>query len=207
MECKLRKACKVLVLTNNSNSMQLISFLERNGENVSVINDRLELDMIKHISPQIIISYNYKYLISREVINYVKGEIFNLHISYLPWNKGANPNYWSFMDDTPKGVTIHQVSEGLDAGDILDQVEMVFDENEESFSSSYQKLNDRIVELFVQNWDSIKNKTYHLKKQEGLGTYHTIKDFKEFTGDGIVNWDVNVASYKRDWKIAHKETK
>ncbi|MCM1498871.1 MAG: formyl transferase [Clostridium sp.] len=156
------------------------------------------MEMIKRINPRIIISYNYKYIVSSEVIDYVNGYIFNLHISYLPWNRGSSPNYWSFVENTPKGVTIHQMDKGLDTGDIIVQEEMFFDENEESFSSSYQKLNNKIVELFIQNWQSIKDKTYELKKQEGKGSYHTVKDFEQFTRGDIINWNENIADYKRE---------
>lgn len=187
------------------NWIELISFLQKNEKVVSVISDKLNLDMVKRISPKVIISYNYKHIISSEVINYVRGNIFNLHISYLPWNRGPNPNYWSFMEDTPKGVTIHQVAEGLDTGDILAQEEVFFDEKKESFSSSYQKLNDKIVKLFIRNWESIKSGVYCLRKQEGNGTYHTMKDFRQFIGNQVINWDENIADYKKKWGTSHKE--
>ncbi|MDE5779085.1 MAG: hypothetical protein K2I10_11350, partial [Lachnospiraceae bacterium] len=142
-------------------------------------------------------------VVGSEVINYVNGEIFNLHISFLPWNRGSSPNYWSFVENTPKGVTIHQMDKGLDTGDIIIQEEMFFDEERESFSSSYEKLNDRIVELFIQNWESIKDRTYQLKKQEGEGSYHTIKDFKKFTKGNVIDWNENIADYKR--KLERRE--
>ena len=37
-----------------------------------------------------------------------------MHISYLPFNRGAHPNYWSFKDNSPKGVTIHFIDNGID---------------------------------------------------------------------------------------------
>lgn len=187
----------VIVCANNRNAIQLITYLEQTGELVSVISEKLTVDVVKRINPQIIISYNYKHIINREIIHYVRGKIFNLHISYLPWNRGSNPNFWSFIEDTPKGVTIHQVAEGLDTGDILVQEIMAFDEQKESFSSSYQKLNERIVELFIRNWDRIKDGTYILKKQEGEGSYHTMKDFRKFTRNAGVDWNENIAVYKR----------
>lgn len=98
----------VIVCINNRNSIQLIAFLKQRGELVSVINDKLILAAVKRFNPQVIISYNYKHIIDLEIIHYVKGRIFNFHISYLPWNWGSNPNFWSFIEDTPKGVTIHK---------------------------------------------------------------------------------------------------
>ena len=54
-------------------------------------------------------------------------KIINLHISYLPYNKGAHPNFWSFADNTPSGVTIHEVNENLDSGNIIFQKKIEFD--------------------------------------------------------------------------------
>lgn len=161
-----------------------------------MISCKLNIAMVKHILPHIIISYNYKHIIDSEVINYMKGEIFNLHISLLPWNRGASPNYWSFVENTPKGVTIHQIDEGLDTGDIVVQEEIFFDEKTESFSSTYEKLNEKIVQLFIQNWKDIKNGTYRLSKQTGKGSFHMIKDFNQFTKAVVVDWDENIAEYK-----------
>ena len=68
-----------------------------------------------------IISYGYRHLISEEIIKYLKNPIINLHISYLPFNRGAHPNYWSFKEKTIKGVTIHFIDSGIDTGPILIQ--------------------------------------------------------------------------------------
>ena len=152
------------------------------------------------MNPEIVVSYNYKYLIRQDAISYMQGHIINLHISYLPWNKGSDPNFWSFIDNTPKGVTIHRVDMGLDTGEILCKKLVDFDEEQETFRTSYEKLNREITVMFTENWIAIKNNTVKVEKQEGSGTYHTKRDFKKFTELYPINWDENVAEYKR--KIA-----
>ena len=42
-------------------------------------------------------------------------------MSFLPYNRGSHPNFWSFIDDTPKGITIHEIDEGADTGNIVFQ--------------------------------------------------------------------------------------
>jgi methionyl-tRNA formyltransferase len=56
-----------------------------------------------------IVSYGYRYMLRRPIIGTVPA--INLHISYLPWNRGADSNLWSWIDGTPKGVTIHDIDE------------------------------------------------------------------------------------------------
>ena len=55
-----------------------------------------------------------------------KNNIINLHISYLPYNRGAHPNFWSFVENTPSGVSIHQVDSGIDTGKIVIQKQINF---------------------------------------------------------------------------------
>ena len=118
---------------------------------------------------------------SQECIDAVHENIINMHISLLPWNRGFSPNIWSFIDDTPKGVTIHMLSADLDEGDILFQEEAFFDSEVETFQSTHTKLNEMIVRLFRKNWDMIISGEYkqYRKKQVGTGSYHTIADLKK----------------------------
>jgi len=68
----------------------------------------------------------------------------NLHPSLLPWNRGAHSNFWSFLEDTPKGVTIHIIDEGIDTGDILLQKKIKFDQSKETLRSSYGRLQQEL---------------------------------------------------------------
>ena len=127
----------------------------------------------------------------------MQDRIINLHISLLPWNRGFSPNIWSFIDDTPKGVTIHCVSEGLDEGDVLFQKEVEFDEKKESFASSYEKLNAVLVELFKRNWKHIFDGSFlsYRKKQIGKGSSHSIADLKELRQTIDFEWKENVNDF------------
>ena len=42
-----------------------------------------------------------------------KNQIINCHGAYLPHNRGAHPNVWSFIDNTPKGGTIQYINENV----------------------------------------------------------------------------------------------
>jgi len=75
----------------------------------------------------------------------------------LPWNRGANPNFWSFVEKTPKGVTIHKIDEGLDTGPIILQKEIEIDDRKNTFRSSYEVLHSIIQELFRKNYLDIMN--------------------------------------------------
>lgn len=105
-----------------------------------------------------------------------------MHISLLPWNRGASPNFWSFIEDTPKGVTVHQIDEGLDTGAIIAQRQMYFDENLETLASSYQKLQEAVQDLLKSNWDNILSGNYPVKRSHEEGSFHRVADLKKLIG-------------------------
>ena len=122
------------------------------------------------------ISYRYRHILPPEIINYFQGNIINLHISLLPWNRGSDPNLWSFLDDTPKGVTIHKLSEKIDAGDILLQQEMTFDINKETLKTTYIALSNAVEDLFIKNADLLLFNKIIPKRQLDKGTFHRLHD-------------------------------
>lgn len=184
----------VLFLTNNDNTMPLLSWL-RERCNVIEMREKITLEYVREINPDLVVSFNYRYIIKKDVISFLDKKIINMHISYLPWNKGSNPNFWSFFDKTPKGVTIHQLDEGLDTGNILFQRELFFEENKETFMSSYSKLLEEIIELFKENWETIRDMRWEAIPQEKEGTYHTMKDMDEIQKVCKIDWSDNIAEY------------
>lgn len=190
------KKYEVLFLTNNQNTMELYNWLSDKCT-IKLYDDPLSIDLIKKWNPDLVISYNYKYIIGQEVIDYMQGRIINLHISLLPWNRGSNPNIWSFIDSTPKGVTIHEISSKLDRGKIIYQQECVFDENVETFESSYCKLHQTMIGLFQRNWDNIKLGKYELQEQQGKGSYHNNKDLEKLKSICPFTWSDNISDYMK----------
>lgn len=158
------------------------------------------MDMLEKCRPSLVISYNYIHIVPENVITFMKGNIINLHISYLPWNRGKYPNLWSFLEDTPKGVTIHRMEKGLDTGAILYQKEMFFDESKETLASSHRKLNEEIVKLFKEHWTEIREGTYPIIPQQGKGSYHALKDMRKLLSERKVDrldWNMTVREFKK----------
>jgi methionyl-tRNA formyltransferase len=138
-----------------------------------------------------IVSYGYGHLIREGVLDNYKRRAVNLHISYLPWNRGREPNIWSFVDGTPKGVTIHYLDNGWDTGDILFQKELFF-EDDETLRTTYDRLQEEVQELFKQKWDLIRMGDVVGVRQEG-GSFHTKKDRIEKLDHLLTDgWDTKV---------------
>ena len=95
----------------------------------------------------------------------------NLHIAYLPFNRGANPNYWSWAEGTPSGVTIHEIDEGIDTGPIIAQSLLALSP-ENTFKATYAELLEAMEELFVRCWPSIRMGYAARHPQRGSGSFH-----------------------------------
>jgi len=201
---------KILFLTNNDTSHSLQRWLGSEAkEDVIIWQENVTPEAIATHHPGFLISYNYRFLIKEDVISLLPTRIINLHISYLPWNRGAHPNLWSFLDETPKGVTIHLIDAGLDTGDILVQKEIAIDETKETLKSSYDMLHDAIRELFINHWNLIKNAKVTPLPQPAGGSKHLVKDFESIKGIlGQEGWHIPIAELKtryRKWKGLNRE--
>lgn len=124
----------------------------------------------------IIISFNYKYRIEKKILDNFKNKCFNCHISYLPWNQGADPNFWSFKENTKKGITIHLMREKIDKGPILFQKRLFFNKNKETLKTSYSGLNNELEKLLIKKYEKLLKKDFKIKNFSN-GTFHKKKDF------------------------------
>lgn len=187
----------ILFLTNNDISLSLTKWLEQNGENIVICRHKINLEYVDNVNPDLVISYNYGYIIKKDIINRMKEKIINLHISLLPWNRGSCPNFWSFIENTPIGVSIIIVDEGIDTGKILFNKEVKLNEENETFYTSYLKLHEEIQEIFKKNWDNIREWNIKPVEQIGKGSLHYDKDYNELIRKiDDFNWDMNIKEFK-----------
>lgn len=171
----------------------LLEWLMNIGEPVIQTSEKITPEYISSNKIEFLISYGYRHILRKNVLELFPSSAINLHISYLPWNKGADPNFWSFIENTPKGVTIHYLDEGIDTGDIICQKSIEFDVNRETLSTSYEKLQVIIQELFKRNWQEIKNKKCKRKKQASSGSLHKVKDKEALTHILIDGWNTSLS--------------
>ena len=77
-------------------------------------------DIIRELAPDVVVVVAYGCLIPPQLLHATKYGCINLHVSLLPKYRGSAPIQWSVLNgDAGTGVTIMQLDEGLDTGDIL----------------------------------------------------------------------------------------
>ena len=188
----------LLFLSNSEITRPLYDWLTlQNREKTILCSERIGVELIKVEEIDYVISYNYYFLIPQDVIDLLGKSIVNLHISYLPWNKGAAPNIWSFLENTPKGVSIHSVDYKLDTGDIFLQKQIeCFDECVDTFKTTYESLHREIQCLFRDNWQKLQCGEITPHKQSTGGTYHKKSDLARY--ESFIRYDVPISIIKED---------
>lgn len=187
---------KILYL--GPNRTEFIKKLETFGDDFVVLENKFSVEYVIENNFDFIISYGYRYIISKEIINIMESNIINMHISYLPWNRGADPNFWSFLEGTKKGVSIHLVDEGVDTGDIIIQKEIIFDVSE-TLRTTYNKLCQVIEMLFIEYWPEIRLGKYKRVKQNlNEGSMHYSKDKQQYEYLLTDGWDTPIKKLRNE---------
>lgn len=180
---------KILLLGPERLALQTI--MASLGDKVLRTEARLESESTLLDDVDFLVSYGYRHILGEEVLARFPERAINLHISYLPWNRGADPNLWSFLEDTPKGVTIHQLARGLDTGHILAQ-ELVAFHDSDTLKSSYERLCHAMEDLFFRTWPQIRLGKVTPFPQPPGGSYHRLKDREVFEPYLTQGWDTPV---------------
>lgn len=189
----------ILFLGYGRDQTQLISCLEQQGCNVDHTEEKLN-SPDEYAQYDLMVSFGYKHLIKKQFIDGYQGDILNLHVAYLPWNRGSHPNFWAFFDNTPHGVTIHLIDEGIDTGPILYQRYVNFD-SEKTFNETHNRLIAEIEQLFINNLNEIVARQYIPKPPRGRGSYHSDAHLPDFPG----GWSADVES-TLDWLDNNPQT-
>lgn len=169
----------------------LIAYIEQQGDEASLTEQSLYYTSAVLDSTDFVISYGYRHVLGKRLVSRFRGRMINLHISLLPWNRGADANLWSFLDDTPKGVSIHYVDEGVDTGPLLAQRELRF-RADETLRTSYNKLSAAMEGLFFDTWPSIRAGNQPETAQRAGGSLHQMTDKNPYLHLLTQGWDTPV---------------
>ncbi|MDE6730459.1 MAG: methionyl-tRNA formyltransferase [Oscillospiraceae bacterium] len=124
------------------------------------------LAYLKKLNPDCIVVAAYGQILPKEILELPKYGCINIHASLLPKYRGAAPIQHCLLNgETETGVTIMQMAEGLDTGDMLLKKSIVIHENEIA-----EELHDRLAklgaELILPALDGIQNGSLTPEKQD-----------------------------------------
>jgi len=174
----------------------LVTWLRARGEVVVALAERIERQDALRSGADFLVSYGYRHILGPDVLAVFENRAINLHISLLPWNRGADPNLWSFVENTPKGVTIHYLSKVVDGGDIIAQQELEFDTDRGTLATSYAQLQAAIQALFYREWPAIRSGRCARRPQIGTGSVHKLSARRAIWDDLPLGWDTPLSYFR-----------
>ncbi len=142
-----------------------------------------------------VVSFGFRKIIPVRILKKFPKRIINIHISVLPWNRGSDPNFWSWFDKTPKGVSIHWITDKLDAGALLAQT---YDGNSNgTLRTTYDHLHYLSRELLRTAWPRIKDGSLEGVPQEDGGTFHKKGEAQLWIDKLPSGWDTPVREVEK----------
>ena len=122
--------------------------------------------LIQELAPDVIIVVAYGCIIPPQLLHVAKYGCINLHVSLLPKYRGSAPIQWSVLNgDAGTGVTIMQLDEGVDTGDIL-MVESVDIDPEETSGSLFDRVSAVGAKTLVTALEKIEAGALTPQKQD-----------------------------------------
>jgi methionyl-tRNA formyltransferase len=152
-------------------------------------------DLPSEIDADFVVSYGLRQIIKPPLLDRMRGRMVNIHIAMLPWNRGADPNFWSWIEGTPKGVSIHHIDAGIDTGLILAQRAVSFGAGE-TLATSYAKLKRAAAELFAESWPAIRAGKIGAPQPAG-GTFHRARERELIWAAFPLGYDTPVEDLER----------
>lgn len=123
------------------------------------------IEELEKIPADIIVVVAFGQIIPKSILEMKKFGCINVHASLLPAYRGAAPIQWAVVDGLKEtGVTIMQMDEGLDTGDMLTKVVVPLDEKETG-GSLFDKLSIAGAKLCVETMELIENGEVTPEKQ------------------------------------------
>lgn len=158
------------------------------------VREAESVEALRAFGADIFVVAAFGQILPKELLVMPKYGCVNIHASLLPKYRGAAPIQWAVINgEKESGVTIQQMGEGVDTGDILLKRAVALD-NKETGESLYDKLSRLGAELIVEVLPEIEaGKVIPEKQEEALST-HVGKITKAM---GLIDWNKSAEELER----------
>mgnify|MGYP001084412132 CR=1 FL=1 len=136
------------------------------------VSIKKDYSFIKDKKPDLIITCAYGQIVPRGVLEIPKYKCINVHGSLLPKLRGASPIQQAIMDDEKEtGITIMEMVEKMDAGDMISSAKLKID-NEDTSKSLFLKMQVLGLDLLLDTLPKyLKGEITPIKQDEGKVTF------------------------------------
>jgi len=112
----------------------------------------------------------------------------NIHPGFNPYNRGWYPHVFSFINNLPVGVTIHEINGDIDAGDIIYQERIEVSSTDTSLEV-YQKILELEKRVIGEQIKDVFDGNYKAKPMGDEGNLNFKKDYLNLCELDMTNVD------------------
>lgn len=159
------------------------------------VRDEEPVRILRELSPELIVVAAFGQIIPKEILELPEYGCVNVHASLLPAYRGAAPIQWAVLNgDETSGVTIMQMAEGLDTGDILTECVVRLDPKETG-GSLFDRLAEEGAKLLVETIPKLAAGQITPRKQPEKSTTPYARMIKK--SDGKIDWTKDAVVIER----------
>lgn len=146
-------------------------------------------DWVSDIKPDLIVVFSMSQLLKENIFRQPKHGTINMHPSYLPEYRGANPDFWQYynMEMNP-GVTVHYVDKSEDTGDIIYQERVHIPLGTKSPERLDKLITETGVPLMLKAIQAIKEGNAPRQPQTPQSPNDRARNLKPEEHAKIINW-------------------
>ncbi len=130
------------------------------------------------------LSVHYQRIVPADTIDRYE-RLWNLHPGFLPWGRGFYPVFWALWERSPAGATLHEIASRLDAGPIVERIEVPV-LPDDTGGSLHTRVQAAEQTLFTRWWPRmVAGETIAATPQPSeAGSVHTRSEFFELKRGG-----------------------
>lgn len=152
------------------------------------------VEILRSYGAEMFVVAAFGQFLSKEILQMPKYGCINIHASLLPKYRGAAPIQWAVINgDKESGVTIMQMAEGIDTGDMLLKRAIPI-EKKETGEGLYTKLSALGAELITEAISGIEAGTLTPEPQDDSLSCYAPKITKAL---GVIDWEKSAAEIER----------
>lgn len=150
------------------------------------------MTLLERLQPDVGVVAAYGQIIPAEILHFPRYGCLNVHASLLPKYRGAAPIQWAVIDgEKESGVTIMQMDEGLDTGDMLAKAVLPL-ASDETGGSLFDRLAKAGAELLVRTLEDLEKGGLHPTVQPAESPTPYARMLTK--ADGRIDWTQKAAA-------------
>jgi methionyl-tRNA formyltransferase len=139
----------------------------------------------RHGTIDLLMAVNWRYLLPRAAFSVPVNGSFVFHDSLLPKNRGFSPTVWAMANgEDHTGVTLFEMNDAVDSGDIVDQVRVPIGEHE-TIRDAVENTTQAYIEMLRRNFESLRAGTAPRHPQDHASATYCRR---RTPADDVISW-------------------